>query len=340
MGIKTERARAQEHLRVVTFAVIGLLGAAVAFLAVGNEAGSQTTSILLGAALCVALSGFMLYVVAAERALAAANDRATREQIESERLSLHLEAEHAREAALRDFISIAAHELRAPVTVIKGFTRTLTTKSDRITPERRSEYLAMVDEQSGRLARLVDDLLQVSRIDAGRISLSPVDVDLVTLAKDVREQFACKWPGRNIDILADRESCAHADRQKTEEVLINLVDNAVKFSAEGAPVRITIRAVGSMVEVSVRDEGCGVEAADLEKLFQRFVRLPSTASSTQGTGLGLYIVKALVEAHGGNIWAHSAPGSGSTFTFSLPAAVSTGSRSPNLGDRTQSTRAS
>ena len=333
--IQSELTRARGHLRLVTFVVIGLLGGAVAFLAAGSAAGSPTTPLLLGAALGVALSAFMLYVAATERALADANQRATREQLETERLMLRFEADREREAAQRDFVSIAAHELRAPVTAIKGYARTLATKADRITPERRTEFLGMVNDQSERLAHLVDDLLRVSRIDAGRISLSPSDIDLAGLAEDVRDQFGGKWEGRRIDIVGDPETLVHADRNKTEEILINLIDNAVKYSPESAPVRISVRRAGSMVEVSVRDEGCGVGPDDLKKLFHRFVRLPATASSTQGTGLGLYIVKAFVEAHGGNICARSTPGEGSTFTFSLPAANSA------AGDSgTQSSRAS
>lgn len=224
------------------------------------------------------------------------------------------------EMSQRDFVSMAAHELRSPLTAIKGFTRTLMTKFDRLEPERRTHYLGLVNEQSNRLARLVDDLMQVSRIDSGRVKLRREAVDIAATIETLLEQFRTKWVDRLITVSSDEVAFADADPHKLEEILINLIDNAVKYSPPGAPVDVGIRTIGGEVEVSIRDHGMGIGPEDTPSLFAKFHRLAQSASEQPGTGLGLYIVKGLIEAHGGRVWVESAPGEGSTFRFILPVA--------------------
>ena len=223
----------------------------------------------------------------------------------------------------RDFVSMAAHELRNPLTAIKGFTRTLMVKADKLTEERRVEYLSMVNEQSNRLARLVEDLMQVSRIDAGRVSIEPRALQVEDTLTGLLDQFRTKWTGHEIVVDHARSGVptVFADPHKLEEILINLIDNAVKYSAPGTPIRVSIGANNGEVRVSVRDQGDGIAPEEIPNLFQKFARLstPST-SEIPGTGLGLYIVKGFVEAHGGRVWVDSALGEGSTFSFTLPVA--------------------
>jgi len=234
-----------------------------------------------------------------------------------------IEEQKEQERMHRDFVSMAAHELRNPLTAIKGFTRTLMVKADKLTEERRLEYLSMVNQQSNRLARLVEDLMQVSRIDAGRVSIEPRALQLEETLAGLLDQFRTKWTGREIliDLAGDGVPSVFADPHKLEEILINLIDNAVKYSAGDSPITVSIGSEAGSVRVSVRDRGDGIAPEEIPNLFQKFARIstPST-SEIPGTGLGLYIVKGFVEAHGGRVWVDSALGEGSTFSFTLPVA--------------------
>ena len=223
----------------------------------------------------------------------------------------------------RDFVSIVSHELRAPLTAIKGFAKTLVVKDEELTPATRREFLSTVNEQAERLAHLVDDLLQVSRIDARRVRVEWSDVGLAEALQDLVGQFHSKWGSRRVILdVSDGLPAVRADRQKLEEILINLIDNAIKYSPEWTPIRVTARVTGDELEVAVADRGFGIAPEDAAQLFQKFQRISTPATrDIGGTGLGLYIVKGLVEAHGGRVWVESVPGAGSTFAFTMPRAA-------------------
>jgi signal transduction histidine kinase len=231
-----------------------------------------------------------------------------------------------------EFVSIVSHELRAPLTAIKGFAKTLVLKDEELSPATRREFLSTVNEQAERLARLVDDLLQVSRIDSKRVRVEWTEVAVDELVRELMSQFHSKWGSRRILVDADPGlPYVRADRSKLEEVLINLIDNAIKYSPEGTPVRVTARAVGDEVEVDVEDRGIGIAPEDVAQLFQKFQRITTPATrDIGGTGLGLYIVKGLVEAHGGRVWVESVPGTGSTFAFTMPRARAAAVREEEL----------
>jgi signal transduction histidine kinase len=165
--------------------------------------------------------------------------------------------------------------------------------------------------------------MQVSRIDAGRVSIEPQALQLEDTLSGLLEQFRSKWVGREIVVTHGRDGipAVFADPHKLEEILINLIDNAVKYSANGSPVEVLIGTDPGEVKVSVRDHGDGIPPEEIPNLFQKFARIssPSTAE-IPGTGLGLYIVKGFVEAHGGRVWVDSVIGEGSTFSFTLPMA--------------------
>ena len=222
----------------------------------------------------------------------------------------------------RDFVSIVSHELRAPLTAIKGFAKTLVLKDEELAPEIRREFLSTVNEQAERLARLVDDLLQVSWIDAKRVRVEWTEVDLDAIVHDLMAQFHSKWGSRRVIIDTARGlPFLRADRAKLEEILINLIDNAIKYSPQWTPVRISARVVGDEIEVAIQDRGIGIAPDDAAQLFQKFHRVSTPATrDIGGTGLGLYIVKGLIEAHGGRVWVESVPDAGSTFAFTLPRA--------------------
>jgi PAS domain S-box-containing protein len=222
----------------------------------------------------------------------------------------------------RDFVSIVSHELRAPLTAIKGFAKTLVLKDEELSSATRREFLATVNEQAERLARLVDDLLQVSRIDSKRVRVEWTEVSLPALLGDLMTQFHSKWGSRRITLDFGHELPAvRVDRAKLEEILINLIDNAIKYSPDDTPIRVSARIAGEEIEVSVDDRGFGIAPEDVAQLFQKFQRISTPATrDIGGTGLGLYIVKGLVEAHGGRVWVESVPGAGSSFTFTVPRA--------------------
>jgi signal transduction histidine kinase len=161
----------------------------------------------------------------------------------------------------------------------------------------------------------------VSRIDARRLRVEPEALDLATMVKDLTAQFDAKW-GRDVNMVAEDGALAWGDARKVEEILINLIDNAMKYSPEPEPVTVRIHTSGDEVECTIEDRGFGIAPEELANLFQKFQRVVSPATrDIGGTGLGLYIVKGLVEAHGGHVWAESVPGQGSTFGFTLPSAA-------------------
>ena len=214
-------------------------------------------------------------------------------------------------------VSTVSHELRTPLTMIQGFSELMLTAG--LDELQQQEALAQIHSSSRRLGRLIDDLLSVSRIESGRLSaeLEPVAIgDLVT---EVVASFPEASAGRlAIDVESSMPDVL-ADRDKTVQVLTNLISNALKYSGAGSPVRVTARAAGDHAEVSVADEGIGMSDEELEVVFEKFIRADHPAvRKVSGTGLGLYITKSLVELQQGQLWVESRPGEGSTFTFSAP----------------------
>lgn len=219
-----------------------------------------------------------------------------------------------------DFVSIVSHELRGPLTAIKGFIKTLLTKGHRLPQETHQEFLETINEQADRLNQLVEDLLNVSRIESRRLRLTLTDVDLEAVTRKLVSQFSSKWGHRSILIESDPNvPLIRADHKKIEEVLINLIDNAIKYSPEGGDIKVMFARMEESIEVAIEDSGLGMAPEDTARLFEKFHRIATRQTrDIGGTGLGLYIVKNLVEAHGGGIIVSSAPGVGSTFTVTLP----------------------
>lgn len=220
----------------------------------------------------------------------------------------------------QDFVSIVSHEVRGPLTAIKGFVRTLLLKDERLSHDTRADFLRIIDEQAERLNQLVEDLLNVSRIDSRRLKMRFDDFDIEASVRKLLNQFRMKWGDREIVVDADPSlPLIRADSSKVEEILINLIDNAVKYSPQGGVVRVSAHPMQDHIEITVEDSGIGISPDDAARLFERFHRIASPETrDIGGTGLGLYIVKNLVEAHGGTVVVTSAPGVGSTFTITLP----------------------
>jgi len=216
------------------------------------------------------------------------------------------------------FISIVSHELRTPVTLIKGYASTLRRDDAKWDKHTISDSLAVIEEEADRLSKMIDDLLDASRLQAGGLSLSRGDVSLPRLAQRVAEKltaqsrqhtFATDFP-ENFPIIL-------ADETRIEQVLINLVSNALKYAPKGE-VKIIGQVRPEQVILCVSDQGPGIEAKDLPHIFDRFYRSTNAVKQTKGAGLGLYLARAIIEAHGGRIWADPKPDSGARICFSLP----------------------
>jgi K+-sensing histidine kinase KdpD len=216
------------------------------------------------------------------------------------------------------FISIVSHELRTPVALIKGYASTLRRDDAKWDKSTISDSLAVIEEEADRLSKMIDDLLDASRLQAGGLSLNRGDVSLPLLAKRVAERFTTQSNKHTITAeFPEKFPIVVADETRVEQVVSNLVSNALKYALQGK-IKITGAVRPEQVIVCVSDEGPGIEAKDLPHIFDRFYRSTKAVKHTKGAGLGLYLARAIVEAHGGRIWADPKPDSGARICFSLP----------------------
>ena len=222
------------------------------------------------------------------------------------------------------FVSNVSHELRTPLTAIKASADNMLDRLIGDLNGKQVGYLTRIKSNSDRLARLINDLLDLSTIEAGKIDLRPTNLPLVTLVKEAAESLRPVAAEKLINLTvmsAEPGVIAWADRDKVIQVLMNLIGNALKFTPTRGKVTIAVaKNSAAWMQISVTDTGPGIPAEEVNKVFGRFYQIGQAGTQkTQGTGLGLAISKALVEMHGGKIWAESEPGKGSTFSFTLPA---------------------
>ena len=219
----------------------------------------------------------------------------------------------------RDFVSMVSHELRSPLTPLRGFLSSLVEGTVEDAPEKLQEYYRIMLRQAQRLERVVNDMLDVSLIEAGGLVVDlqqvPLDHVLSRVVKEFREQH----PDRPVMLRdPDPSVTVFADPFRVEQVMLNLLSNAHKYTPPALPIRVSTETGEGAVTVSVRDQGQGIAAEHCEMIFDRFYRVQDDPASRQpGTGLGLYIAQTLVEAMSGRIWVDSEPGAGTTFSFSL-----------------------
>lgn len=226
-----------------------------------------------------------------------------------------------------DFVSVASHELRTPMTAIRSYAWMALNRPDIPLSEKMKKYLSRTLISTERLINLVNDMLNVSRIEAGRIEIRPQVFDILALVNEIVSEVEPKADEKMVRLQVVNTTTAKlfADPDKVHQVLLNLIGNALKFTPTDGTIAISFFTDGKVVEVLVKDSGVGISREDLSKLFRKFERLDNSyvaAATSGGTGLGLYISKSLIELMHGRIWATSEGlGKGTTFAFALPIAT-------------------
>jgi two-component system phosphate regulon sensor histidine kinase PhoR len=226
------------------------------------------------------------------------------------------------EGTREDFVANVSHELRTPLSLIKGYAETLLDGA-KDNPEVATKFLQTIDRNARRLDLLIQDLLIISSLESGRVSLSLGVVDLKSLTERLLADFKTRADARHVKLVNTMPPLmAHADDARLEQVLGNLLENALKYGRENGTVTIGGRTTAEgPIELFVQDDGPGIPAEALERVFERFYRVDKARSREQGgTGLGLSIVKHIVQGHGGRVWVESQPGQGAKFFFTLPPA--------------------
>ncbi len=258
-----------------------------------------------------------------------ARDITERKEAEAERDALLLREQEARRAAelavgaREEFLTIAAHELKTPLTVVKGNAELLARQLERPDPdpERLRQLIARVRTQLEHFGDLLNDLLDLSRLRSGQLSLRRQPLDLVPLAVRVLDRFQLAGDDahpHHLSLEAPRTLVAAVDEARFEQVLTNLVENAIKYSPAGGEVRVALRLDAGMARIEVSDGGIGIAPADQPRIFEPFNRTSAASAIADGLGIGLYVTAQIVAGHGGTITVASEPGRGSRFTVVLP----------------------
>jgi signal transduction histidine kinase len=231
------------------------------------------------------------------------------------------------------FLSMASHELRTPLTAVSGFIQIARRRMSRLaaapdipTPwreeaQKSDETLEMANRQGKKLARLIDELLDVSRLQQGRVEMRLAELELADVVREVAERMRLLSKGHEIETKIEGAAPVVADRDRIEQVFENLVGNAIKYSPDSGRIMVSMRVNGANAIVSVRDEGIGVAPGEVEKIFGLFYRSPDPrADHVGGLGLGLYISREIVSRHHGRLWAERNADAGTTFHVTLPLA--------------------
>jgi len=231
--------------------------------------------------------------------------------------------ELARLSQLRaDFVSLVSHELRSPMAAVIGAARTLQDRWRMLTASQRESFLALIGDETARLAELVGDVLDTSRIEAGTFSYRFEEVDLGRVVDEAVE--AAVLAQQDVPVVASVRGALPAirgDRARLRQVLGNLIENAVKYSPEGGEVRVSASASNGAVRIAVRDTGPGIPRDQQTRIFEKFGRVDVPGASKPGTGLGLFIARSIAEEHGGSLDVSSGTEPGATFTLTLPVRV-------------------
>jgi signal transduction histidine kinase len=220
-----------------------------------------------------------------------------------------------------EFLANMSHELRTPLNAVIGFSEVLGERMFGDLNEKQDEYLKDIHASGQHLLSLINDILDLSKIEAGRMELELTDFDLLQAIDNALTLVRERAGRRGIALHQSVEEHLgeiRGDERKVKQVLLNLLSNALKFTPEGGRVEVLARVVDGMAEISVTDTGVGIAAEDQEAVFEEFRQVGTAEKKAEGTGLGLTLCRKFIELHGGRIWVTSQVGAGSTFTFTIP----------------------
>ena len=273
--------------------------------------------------LAVVLFFMILFVVLPVYSIVVTHEIRKRRRAEAELIRAKEEAERVSKFKDR-FLSTMSHELRTPLNAVLGFSDLLADKRSGELNERQRRYVGHITTGGKHLLKLISDILDLSKIEAGRMELSCEDL---SVANTIGEVISVMRPlaekrAQTLSSDADRGLSVHADATRFKQILLNLVGNAIKFSPEGGSIEIAAQQAGREIEVKVRDNGPGIPQEEQKRIFDAFYRLRKSGEAAEGTGLGLAITESLVKLHGGSLGLESEPGRGTCFYFNLPAATS------------------
>jgi len=223
----------------------------------------------------------------------------------------------------QDFVANVSHELRTPVSNIKGYAETLL-EGAMDDKENAKEFMGIIYQEASRLSNLIDDLLDLSKIESGRVKMEFIPLDIAPVLKRTFGVLEKTIKEKNLSVsinIPEGLPQVLADEKRLNQVFLNLLDNAVKYTNEGGAINVVAFESGRFVQIDITDTGIGIPEIDLPRIFERFYRVDKARSrELGGTGLGLSIVKHIVLSHGGQVWVKSRPGQGSTFSFTIPKA--------------------
>lgn len=246
------------------------------------------------------------------------------QEAELRRRRVELERVEAEAAARQEFVGVVSHELKTPVAVIRAYTDVLLRRAERAGDSANADVLKRVEEQAERMLHMIEQVLDLQRLEAGLMTLETSRFDLTALARRVAEELGSLTGQHEIAVEAPEPVIVVADRRRIEEVLQNLLQNAIRYSPNGGQIRVSVRPEGEDADraiVTVADQGVGISPEEQPHVFERFYQGRNRLYQGHvGLGLGLYISRELLRQHGGDVWLESQPGVGSKFHFSLPVA--------------------
>jgi two-component system sensor histidine kinase VicK len=214
---------------------------------------------------------------------------------------------------------MVSHELKTPLTSVVSYVQISKKRADQNKDSIASGMLERAGKQLSKMTRMINGFLNVSRLESGRIQIDHSPFDLALLMREVQEETLATIFSHAFEFEPAAEIWVNADRDKISQVFTNLISNAVKYSPAGSTVYIACQTIDNKAQISVRDEGMGISDADLPRLFERYYRVKEAViNHISGFGIGLYLCSELIKRHGGDIWAESETGKGSTFYFTLP----------------------
>jgi signal transduction histidine kinase len=257
----------------------------------------------------------LLQTFASQSVLAILNARLFRE-VKVKSLELEAASRHKSE-----FLASMSHELRTPLNAILGFSEVLSERMFGEINDKQAEYLSDILESGRHLLSLINDILDLSKIEAGRMELEPAEFDLKDAVENAMSLVRERAHRRGIAFqrtIDDNVGLIRADERKVKQVLLNLLSNALKFTPEGGKIHVRAELRDGMAQISVTDSGVGIAPEDQEAVFEEFRQVGKAEKKAEGTGLGLAISRKFIELHGGRIWVKSQVGTGSTFAFTLP----------------------